>query len=70
MVDAVVVVARAGLTTPDALLAAKQRFLQDRIHVPGAVLNNWDPKRHPDGYYGRIRKVATLPEPALAAQGW
>jgi capsular exopolysaccharide synthesis family protein len=52
MVDAVVLVARAGRTTRDAILAANQRLSEDRIRVLGTVLNDWDPKRSPTGYYG------------------
>jgi Mrp family chromosome partitioning ATPase len=53
LADAVVLVARAGQTTRDALLAIKERFLEDRIRILGTVLNDWDPKRAPSGYYGR-----------------
>jgi capsular exopolysaccharide synthesis family protein len=51
LVDAVVLVARVGRTTRDALLAAKDRLEEDRIHVLGTILNDWDPKRAPNGYY-------------------
>ena len=50
--DAVVLVARAGKTTRDAILGAYQRFSEDRIRVLGTILNDWDPKRSPAGYYG------------------
>lgn len=50
--DVVVLVARAGRTTRDAILAAYQRLSADRIRVLGTVLNDWDPKRSPTGYYG------------------
>ena len=50
--DAVVLVARAGQTTRDAILAAYQRFSEDRIRVLGTILNDWDPKHSPSGYYG------------------
>jgi capsular exopolysaccharide synthesis family protein len=53
--DAVVLVARAGHTTRDAILAANQRFSEDRIRVLGTILNDWDPKRSPTGYYGYYR---------------
>lgn len=52
LADAVVLVARAGQTTRDAILAAYQRFSEDRIRVLGTILNDWDPKRAPGGYYG------------------
>lgn len=53
--DAVVLVARAGHTTRDAILAAHQRFSEDRIRVLGTILNDWDPKRSSTGYYGYYR---------------
>jgi len=53
--DAVVLVARAGQTTRDAILAAKERLDEDRIKILGTVLNDWDPKRSPGGYYGYYR---------------
>ena len=43
--DAVVLVARAGQTTRDAMIAVKERLGEDRVRVLGSVLNNWDPKR-------------------------
>jgi succinoglycan biosynthesis transport protein ExoP len=52
LADGVVLVSRAGKTTRDALLAARDRFLEDRIRVLGAVLNDWNPKRTLHGYYG------------------
>lgn len=51
--DAVVLVARAEQTTRDAILAASQRFSQDRIRVLGTILNDWNPKRSPGAYYGQ-----------------
>lgn len=53
--DAVVLVARAGHTTRDAILAAHQRFSEDRIRVLGTILNDWDPKRSSAGYYSYYR---------------
>jgi capsular exopolysaccharide synthesis family protein len=53
--DAVVLVARAGQTTRDAILAAKERLEEDRTKILGTVLNDWDPKRAPGGYYGYYR---------------
>lgn len=52
LADAVVLVARAGHTTRDAALAARQRFADDGIPLLGVVLNHWDPKSAPGGYYG------------------
>jgi receptor protein-tyrosine kinase len=55
MTDAVILVARAEQTTRDALIAATQRLSEDRIRVLGTILNNWNPKRSPKGYYGYYR---------------
>jgi polysaccharide biosynthesis transport protein len=55
LADAVILVARAERTTRDAILAAYQRFSEDRIRVLGTILNDWDPKRSPAGYYGYYR---------------
>jgi receptor protein-tyrosine kinase len=52
LADAVVLVARAGKTTRDALLAARERFREDRIVVLGSILNDWNPKKATGGYYG------------------
>ena len=65
--DAVVLVARAGQTTRDAILAAYQRFSEDRIRVLGTILNDWDPKHSPAGYYGYYRKLWKLPGPTWGA---
>ncbi len=53
--DAVILVARAGRTTRDAIAAAKDRLEEDRIRILGTVLNDWNPKRAPGGYYGYYR---------------
>jgi capsular exopolysaccharide synthesis family protein len=55
MTDAVILVARAEQTTRDALVAATQRLTADRIRVLGTILNDWNPKRSPNGYYGYYR---------------
>jgi len=55
LADAVVLVARAEKTTRDAIIAAYQRLAEDRIPVLGTVLNDWNPKRSPAGYYGYYR---------------
>jgi capsular exopolysaccharide synthesis family protein len=53
--DAVILVARAEQTTRDALIAATKRLGEDRIRVLGTILNNWNPKRSTNGYYGYYR---------------
>jgi capsular exopolysaccharide synthesis family protein len=52
LADAVVLVARSGKTTRDALIAARDRFAEDRIPVLGTILNDWNPKQTLGGYYG------------------
>ena len=53
--DGVILVARSGKTTRDSLIAAKERLEADSIRVLGSVLNDWDPKKAPGGYYGHYR---------------
>ena len=52
LADAMVLVARAGKTTRDALIAARDRLAEDGTVVLGTVLNGWDPKKTVGGYYG------------------
>jgi succinoglycan biosynthesis transport protein ExoP len=52
MVDRVVLVTRAGKTTRAAAMAARQRFSEDGTKMLGTILNDWNPKRSPNGYYG------------------
>jgi capsular exopolysaccharide synthesis family protein len=52
MVDRVIMVVRAGKTTRDAAQAAHQRFAEDGTRLLGTILNDWNPKRSPNGYYG------------------
>lgn len=49
--DGVVLVIRAGHTTRDGAMAAIQRLMNDRTNVLGTVLNDWNPKKSPGGYY-------------------
>jgi succinoglycan biosynthesis transport protein ExoP len=49
--DGVILVARAGRTAREDLLAAKERFVEDRIPVLGSILNDWDPKRSSEIHY-------------------
>jgi capsular exopolysaccharide synthesis family protein len=58
LVDAVVLVARSGKTTRDALIASKDLLNGDRTPILGAVLNDWKPsplygKYHYASYYKR-----------------
>jgi Mrp family chromosome partitioning ATPase len=45
-------VVRANKTTRGALMAACQRFSEDGTKILGTILNDWNPKHAPDGYYG------------------
>jgi capsular exopolysaccharide synthesis family protein len=56
LADGVVLVARAGDTTRDAMLAAKDRLEGDCIRILGTVLNDWDPKKSHGGYYGKYQE--------------
>jgi capsular exopolysaccharide synthesis family protein len=52
LADGVLLVFRAGQTTRDAAIAARQRFSEDETKVVGTILNGWDPRRTTNGYYG------------------
>jgi succinoglycan biosynthesis transport protein ExoP len=52
MADAALMVVRAGRTTRDAALAARQRFSEDCIPVLGTILNDWNSKSSLNGNYG------------------
>jgi len=52
LAEGAILVLRAGKTTRDAALHAKQRLVDDGINVLGTVLNDWNPKdRNRYGYY-------------------
>lgn len=52
MADGVLLVTRAGHTTRDAAIAARQRFSEDQTRILGTILNDWNPENSPNGYYG------------------
>jgi capsular exopolysaccharide synthesis family protein len=52
MADAALMVIRAGRTTRDAAIAARQRFAEDCIPVLGTILNDWNPRLSLNGHYG------------------
>jgi polysaccharide biosynthesis transport protein len=52
MASGVVLVVRAKKTTRDAAVAARMRLKDDGIHVLGIIMNDWNPKHSPGGYYG------------------
>jgi capsular exopolysaccharide synthesis family protein len=55
LADAVILVTRAGHTTRDAALAARQRFEEDGTRVLGTILNDWNPKSSTGGFYGHYQ---------------
>ena len=48
----VIMVLRAGKTTRDAASAVRQRLQEDGTRILGTILNDWNPKHSPGGYYG------------------
>jgi len=52
LADGVILVVRAGETTTESALHARQRFAEDGTRVLGTVLNSWDPKSSPPHGYG------------------
>jgi len=48
--DGVVLVIRAGQTTTESAIFARQRFAEDGTRVLGTILNSWDPRT--SGNYG------------------
>lgn len=52
LADGVILVVRAGETTTESALHARQRFAEDGTRVLGTVLNSWDPKSSPPYGYG------------------
>jgi Mrp family chromosome partitioning ATPase len=60
LADGVVLVARAGQTTREALLAIQERLAEDRIHLLGYILNDWDPSRSGGAYQYYVSKEETL----------
>jgi len=50
--DAAVLVVKSGTTTRDAAIAAADRLTADGARILGTVLNHWNPKKSPSGYYG------------------
>jgi capsular exopolysaccharide synthesis family protein len=52
MAGGIVLVVRTGKTTRDAATAVRQRLQEDGTKILGTVLNDWNPKASPGGYYG------------------
>jgi hypothetical protein len=53
--DGLIVVARVGATTREAARAVRNRLLEDGVPILGTILNDWDPRSSPDGYYGSYK---------------
>ena len=51
LADGVILILRSAVTTRDAALLAKQRFMDDGIPIMGTILNNWNPNTPGYGYY-------------------
>ena len=49
--DGLILVLRSSVTTRDAALLAKQRFLDDGVNILGTILNAWNPNTPGYGYY-------------------
>jgi capsular exopolysaccharide synthesis family protein len=61
LADGAVLVVRAGKTTRDAALSAKERMVEDGIPILGTILNDWDSKsKHRYGYYSYPNGEANL----------
>jgi capsular exopolysaccharide synthesis family protein len=58
MADAVVLIARAGRTSRDAIQAAFRRFVEDQTPVLGIVLNDWNAKSSAYKYYSAYQAAA------------
>ena len=61
LADGVILVVRAGQTTTESALFARQRFAEDGTRVLGTVLNSWDPRttrRYGYGSYSDYRTYA------------
>ena len=51
LADGVILVIRAGQTTPESAMIACQRFAEDGTRVLGTILNNWNPNASPNYRY-------------------
>lgn len=61
LTDGVILVVRAGRTAKEAAAAAFQRLVDDDTHVLGLILNDWNPKLSPHGYYADYSREYTDP---------
>jgi succinoglycan biosynthesis transport protein ExoP len=51
LADGVILVIRAGQTTPESAMVACQRFAEDGTRVLGTILNSWNPNASPNYRY-------------------
>lgn len=58
LADGVVLVLRSGSSTRDSALGAKLRLYEDGVHVIGAVMNDWNPKKGTSGRYGYYKSYS------------
>jgi capsular exopolysaccharide synthesis family protein len=58
MSDGVVLIARAGRTSRDAIQAAFRRFVEDQTPVLGIVLNDWNAQSSAYKYYAAYQETA------------
>ena len=62
LADGAILVIRAGKTTRDAAIMAKQRLIEDKVSVLGTILNGWDSRaksRYGNGVYGYYSRTTT-----------
>jgi capsular exopolysaccharide synthesis family protein len=68
--DAVVLVVRAGQTTRDAAMAARERLVEDGTRVIGTILNSWNAVRsYGYNYYGGTYAQIGYSSSGSGAQG-
>jgi succinoglycan biosynthesis transport protein ExoP len=59
--DGAVLVFRAGMTSAEMAIAARERFLDDGIRIVGCLLNDWDARKngYSRGYYSNYHQKQT-----------
>ena len=58
--DRVILVVRAGKTTRDAAIAARQRFSEDGTQVLGTILNDWNQSSSVNGHMGTAKGITRV----------
>ena len=64
--DGVVLVVKAGMTTPELLTAAQDRLSQDGTPLIGVILNNWNSREKGAGYYSAEPYLNTFTDKAIS----